>query len=1470
MKLALRSVLSLTLVALGAPSLVSQCLGGTQPCVTIAQGDVSDLAGGGPFVSGTTYVLTGPITVPTGQTLTIQPGAVIKPMPNFTLANTITIRGTLLAQGTLGQPIIFTSYFDDSAGGDTNGGGGAPNPGDLKSIDFVPNSGQPTPSALSHCVFRYGGGIAGGSSPRPQVVANNNLAIDNCEFAFSAGDGIQLVQSANPSITNCDFHDMQRAFTGVSMSGVSLLSGNTASNMVLGNDRLDLQGGSSGINVVGPTTWTPANTLNNSGVLVPRVTIGIPSSASLTLAAGMTIKFAQSNLGVNIAGALTANGTGGSPVVFTALNDTQFAGSVNGGAPAAPGDWVGLQFLNGSTGSVLTQARVRYAGNLSGAGVRITSADATLDSVEVEFSSGAGLTADNSSPTVTNCSFDNNLRAIGQLPITAIPSFVGNTAANNTQSDALSIGGGTLSTSLTLGPQNLLGGGAFVLAGSFTVGLAGALTLQADTIIKAESGFEIVVDGTLTTQGTPSMPVIFTSIDDDTAGGDTNKNGSSTTGAPGNWMGLELKSGSGASMLSNTVVRFGGNSGAPGIALIASSATLNGVTVEECSNTGLSLTGGAAVTLSGCAFDNNGGAAIGGTRIGQLAGFTNCTAQGNVGGNDIRIGGTTLNSSLTLDPVNTLNQSGVIVFTGNLTVSQLADLTLQPNLALKFDGIRDFDVFGSLLCPVGPVWITSVLDDLTPGGGSAQPGDWGKMALNGAGSSLVGVEIRYLGGSGRGLVLGNDDNTLQQCRISRSAVEAVEFAIDGTPTLTDCSFDQNARIFDTLTSFENLKNVTGSVGSGNAAGDFVEVFAAGGLTPIAAPRMGLNGTGVLVVGANVQNSSGQILTIEQGTILKFRPGLAMFLQDALFCTGTMAEPVVMTSFQDDAFGGDTNGTPQAPTPGDWQGLSFGSGSDASVVEETIIRYAGANGMASIELQSADITLKNVTIENGAGPGIDLNGTSAPTIMGGSISNNGGSAVAGMTWGGLGNISGVQTMGNVGDTFTQIDSPTVAGDVVIYPHSYFGDSLVVTVSPSMFAGASITFMPGCVVKAGTSSVEFDFLGSGGGVLGTARDPVVFTSIHDDEFGGSVLGGVQAPSSGDWLGVEVGGPMRHALVRYAGAGGVPGLKTGLGTVEGCRVEFAANDGFELGTTQFVAGRADIWNCVAFANGGDGFDILGRADLRWCTSASNAGFGITGGTIAITVQMSNSWANGIANFPALAPEYRSFSSSPGWNVHFCNGISGFGSCPPPVPMFGICAQSGVQNTNVAPQFVDLANGDLRLASASPLIGTVPSAGVFPTSPQSSLVFDAANRANEIGAADADDNPRILDHDLGGPAPFRADVGAFERAAFRLGVAGDAQRGTDLVLTASGASGVFAPHFGFRQDAIAPFVFQDLGGSWFLGDPALVLVAGSLPTGGSLNVPVPSVETLVGVSFVIQAVVVPSSGGAIALTNGQLLEIY
>ncbi len=134
------------------------------------------------------YTITGTLTVPSGVTLSIQPGSILKFGPGAGMD--VQPGATLTANGTLAQPIYFTSINDISIGGDTNGTNGSvmPAAGDWNSIIL-----DGATVSLQHVQMQYGGGPlnAGAQAGMVETTDNANVTISNSVLANSYFIGIQ-------------------------------------------------------------------------------------------------------------------------------------------------------------------------------------------------------------------------------------------------------------------------------------------------------------------------------------------------------------------------------------------------------------------------------------------------------------------------------------------------------------------------------------------------------------------------------------------------------------------------------------------------------------------------------------------------------------------------------------------------------------------------------------------------------------------------------------------------------------------------------------------------------------------------------------------------------------------------------------------------------------------------------------------------------------------------------------------------------------------------------------------------------------------------------------------------------------------------------------------------------------------------------------------------------------------------------
>jgi RHS repeat-associated protein len=211
------------------------------------------------------YLMQGTVTVPTGKTLSIAPGQIVKVRAAQNL--TITVNGTLSAVGTAGAPVIFTSAEEDSLDGDTTGDGNqAPRAGDWAGFRFNSSS---TSNVMQNVEVRY----AGENGDAAILSIGAPLTLADSKVLSSLYGGVR-VEDATDTISNVSFEKNGAAAIGLNLAGEVMLNGVTVAGN--GTDAIVLDGG----------------TLSASRSLFA---IGLPYQlkAGLTIASGCTLTISQ-------------------------------------------------------------------------------------------------------------------------------------------------------------------------------------------------------------------------------------------------------------------------------------------------------------------------------------------------------------------------------------------------------------------------------------------------------------------------------------------------------------------------------------------------------------------------------------------------------------------------------------------------------------------------------------------------------------------------------------------------------------------------------------------------------------------------------------------------------------------------------------------------------------------------------------------------------------------------------------------------------------------------------------------------------------------------------------------------------------------------------------------------------------------------------------------------------------------------
>ena len=517
------------------------------------------------------YVVTNKVTVADGITLTIEPGVVIKHDANdFT--DIMTVNGTLLAQGTSTEPIIFTDIADDQFGGDTNDNGSAtgPHPGDWLGIQIQASS-EGT-SRLEYCHFRFGG--KGGLGLAAVRISGAAPTINQCTF-FSCEKGLTISGGGAPIISNNTFENNSSIPISVSLTANPIFSNNSYNNNVRNGLGIEAYN----YNLAGAAYTLKQTTvagINNVPYIINLNNLKIAEGVTLTIEPGVIIKHDYFDFYdmMTIEGTLIAQGTPEQPIIFTDIADDAFGGDTNNNGDATnphPGDWQGVRIssTSGNT-SILEHCTFRYGGHsdLATAALEIIGASPRISNNQFYKCEKSVTVTSSGSPTIEDNEFIENSSTPVSLSLSAAPVFSGNTITENRIQgigiEAFDYDSEGASYRL---PKRSFGGISnipyVINHTNLTIGAGVTLTIDPGVVIKHDhfdSVDMMTIQGQLIAEGTANAPIAFTDISDDQFGGDTNNDGDESSPHLADWSSITIANGAYAK-LSNCHFRFGGRAG---------------------------------------------------------------------------------------------------------------------------------------------------------------------------------------------------------------------------------------------------------------------------------------------------------------------------------------------------------------------------------------------------------------------------------------------------------------------------------------------------------------------------------------------------------------------------------------------------------------------------------------------------------------------------------------------------------------------------------------------------------------------------------------------------------------------------------------------------------------------------------------------------------------------------------------------
>ncbi len=1127
-------------------------------------------------IAGSPYIITNNLTINHGVTLTIDSGVVVK----FDDYQNLYVNGKLKA-----DTVVFTSN------------NASPTPGIWNAIQVgdgtISDSGN---VILNSCQIQYANqlyiynGKATLTNTDLTNISNYGVHLEamgtlimtggningNGSWATSYGSGIYASQNSHSTLSGVNIQHFQNGVSLFNKSSVNISNINiTSCNWPIiynASANLMVSGTNSFLGNTNSVVYMYFSSFSDT-LTLPVINIPYYFPYGMTINNGALMVIGSNNIlkfnyySLDVQGSLKAIAKPGENIYFTSYLDDNWGGdSNNDGTTTAPssGNWYGIQFEDQSNDAncVMRRCQVRYAGYGNTGGINMTNASPTIDSCNLSNNYFGVYMLYASNPVLTN-------NTIGSSQMTPIAmSFEANpTMSNNVLSfsdntyDAIGLIGNTLTANATIttrsftNVQNI----TYLLLNQVTIPSSIKLTINKGVVIKSYSYYQqIIVNGTLIANASADSMITFTSAKDDNFGkpGDTNKDGTLTSPAIGDWGGILFNPGS-AGTLNYCRIKYGAIQyynnftncstteylNDAGVAMIDASPTISNCDFENL-DYGISCYRASNPTISNDSMIN-----IKYTPI-CISGSSNPTFSGitftNVGWRAIGLLGGNVCENGTIKKRDMAGYSNIsYVLLSDMTINSGTNVNVEPGVVIKmnntYNGTNIFVDGGFKTDGTSSqhVVFTSIKDDNqgNPGdsngdgnGSTPAAGDWGSIKFRSTSDDayclLNYTIINYAGNTSEGgVTFENAGGQLKNSNITNSLNYGVYSNGNSTPnidsvTIQNCNLDP---IAISLTSNPTLNNIT-FVSNKSQAIKIIEGTLSSDANLISRDVAGI--TNIAYIISNLTISSNAKLTIQPGVVIKFRgdnycQSPRIDVNGNLIANGTASNKIYFTSYADDSKGGDSNnnGNTTFPAKGDWGawdcynnygGIRFLNNSyDADTVNSLRnceISYAGSG----LYIANSHVTIDSCLIQLSSFFGASVIGSANPDFKNCQFYNITYSPIelsmfSKPTFSNCTALNvGIMALSVYPETYSQTDTVPVRNFAGYNNISYFMEG-----NCTINSGTTITIPAGIVFKSTTGSYFYynytnnianGFIVNGRlNIMGTSINPVVFTNVADDNYG-----------------------------------------------------------------------------------------------------------------------------------------------------------------------------------------------------------------------------------------------------------------------------------------------------------------------------------------------------------------------------------